>query len=104
MKIAIDMNVQYLKVFRDSEIIVKHVRNDIHSISIHLRNYKLEVWNLVSRFLAFNISSIPCSQNASDDRLSNVASRLIPFENFMANAFFIELIYRTSMIDNVTNW
>ena len=36
--------------------------------------------------------------------LANVASWLIPSGNFEPNAFSIELIYKTSIIDNVTNW
>ena len=34
----------------------------------------------------------------------NVASRLIPLENFEPNAFSVELIYRPYVPDNVTNW
>ena len=33
-----------------------------------------------------------------------MASRLIPSENFEPNAFSVELIYRPSIPDNVTNW
>lgn len=39
LKKSIDMNVQYLKVFGDSEIIVKQVHNYIHCISNHIRKY-----------------------------------------------------------------
>ena len=38
------------------------------------------------------------------DLLANVASRLIPSENFEPNAFSIELIYMPSVPNNVTNW
>ena len=36
---AIGHKVQYLKVFGDSEIIIKQVRNTIHCLSIHLKHY-----------------------------------------------------------------
>jgi hypothetical protein len=35
-----DLNVKELKVFRDSEIIIRQVRNTIHSNSPHLMNYQ----------------------------------------------------------------
>jgi hypothetical protein len=37
---SVDLNVKELKVFRDSEIIVRKVRNIIHCNSPHLRNYQ----------------------------------------------------------------
>jgi len=55
-------------------------------------------------FLAFNISSIPRIQNASADLLSNVASKLIPLEDYSLDRFSIELIFGPSILDNITNW
>jgi hypothetical protein len=40
LKKSIDLNVKELKVFRDSEIIVRQVRNTIHCNSPHLKNYQ----------------------------------------------------------------
>ena len=42
--------------------------------------------------------------NVDADLLANVASRLIPSAKFDPNAVSIELIYRPSIPDNVTNW
>ena len=36
--------------------------------------------------------------------LANVASKLIPVEGFMKNAFSVELIFRPLILDNVTKW
>ena len=36
----IGLKVQYLKVFGDSEIIIKQVRNMIHCLSSHLKHYQ----------------------------------------------------------------
>jgi len=36
---AIGLKVQYLKVFGDSEIVIKQVRNTIHCLSSHLKHY-----------------------------------------------------------------
>jgi hypothetical protein len=43
-------------------------------------------------------------QNASADLLANVASKLIPPEDFSPDRFSVELIFRPSIPDNVTNW
>jgi hypothetical protein len=40
LKKSIDLNVKELKVFGDSEIIVRQVRNTIHCNSPHLKNYQ----------------------------------------------------------------
>ena len=53
---AIDLKVRYIKVFGDSEIIFKQVRNAIHCLSSHLKHYQLLVQDLTSHFSAFNIS------------------------------------------------
>ena len=61
------------------------------------------VQSLTSHFLAFNISAIPRIQNASADLLANVASKLIPSEDYNPNRFSVELILRPSILDNITN-
>jgi ribonuclease HI len=43
LKKSIDLNVKELKVFRDSKIIIRQVRNTIHYNSPHLKNYQQEV-------------------------------------------------------------
>ena len=101
---AIGSDVKYLQVFGDSEIVIRQVRNTIHFLSHHLKHYQSLVQGLTEHFLAFNISSIPRLQNASTDLLANVASKLIPSEDFSPNRFSIELIFRPSIPDNITNW
>eukprot|EP00253_Pinus_taeda_P034803 PITA_34803 len=100
----IGVKFQYLKVFGDSEIIVKQVRNTIHCLSNHLKHYQLLVQELTSHFLAFNISSIPRSQNSAADLLANVASKLLPSEDYSPDRFSVELLFRPSIPDNVSNW
>ena len=59
---------------------------------------------MTNYFLAFNIKSVPRSQNFDADLLANTASRLIPPEGLSPQTFSIELMYRPSIPDNVTNW
>jgi ribonuclease HI len=104
LKKVIDLDVQCLVAFDDSEIVVKQVKNVIHCLSTHLKNYLTEVWNLINKFLSFNISSIPKSSNFEADLLENVASKLLPAEGFSPNSFSIELMFRLSIPDNIINW
>jgi ribonuclease HI len=101
---ALDMNIQNLVVFGDSEIVVRQVRDSIHCLSPHLKSYQYEVWSLMNKFSAFNINSIPRLNNAEADLLANVASKLLPAEGLSPNAFSVELLFRPSVPDNITNW
>jgi hypothetical protein len=42
--------------------------------------------------------------NSEADILANVASKLCPSDDFSHDIFFVELIYRSSIPDNITNW
>jgi hypothetical protein len=46
----------------------------------------------------------PRSLNYDVDLLANVDSRIIPFENLLPDTFSMELLYKPSIPDNVTNW
>jgi ribonuclease HI len=73
-----DLNIKELKVFGDSEIIVRKVMNTIHCNSFHLRNYQHEVHRPIKHFEAFNITTIPITKNTLADTLATNASRLSP--------------------------
>jgi archaellum biogenesis ATPase FlaH len=59
---------------------------------------------LIKSFDAFNIGHVPHSLSSNVDLLDNVASKLIPFEKLLLDTFSMELLYRTSILDNLTNW
>ena len=88
-----------MRVFGDSEMIVKHVRNQIHCIPPHLKSYQNEVWDLLKCFDAFNIISIPRLKNAVADLLATSATRLVPTNSRCS----IELLFRPSVPDMITN-
>ena len=96
---AIELKVSNLKVFGDSEIIVKQIRNQIHCVSPHLKAYQNEVWDLLKCFNAFNIISIPRLKNAVADLLATSATRLVPTNNRCS----VELLFRPSVLDMITN-
>lgn len=100
----ISLDVKYLKVFGDFEIVIKQVRNIIHCLSGNLKHYQSLAQDLISHFLTFDISPISISQNATINLLANVASKLLPSEDYSPDIFSIELIFRPSIPDNSTNW
>ena len=59
---------------------------------------------MTNSFSAFNIKYVPRSQKFDADLLSNTASRLIMPKGLSPQNFSIELIYKPSIADNVTNW
>ena len=101
---AIGLNIKHLQVFRDSEIVIKQVRNTIHCLSGHLKHYQSLVQDLNFHFTTFNISPITRLQNTIANILANVASKLIPPEDYIPYRFSIELIFRLSIPDNIINW
>ena len=99
LKKAIELKVSNLKVFGDSEIIVKQIRNQIHCFSPHLKAYQNEVWDFLKCFNAFKIISIPRIKNAAANLLATSAARLVPTNNRCS----VELLFRTSVPDMITN-
>ena len=99
LKKAIEFKVKNLKVYGDSEIIVKEFRNTIHCLSPHLKGYQNEVWDFLLNFDAFNIVSIPRLKNAAADLLATSAARLVPTNNQCS----IEFIFKPAVPENITN-
>ena len=100
---ALDLQVKCIEVFGDSQIVAHQVRNLINFTSNHLKKYQREVWELINKFEAFNIKSIPHSMNYEEEMFANATSNLCPHDYFSHDKFFVELIYRLSISDNITN-
>ena len=88
-----------MKVYGDSEIVVKQIQNKIHCISLHLKAYQNQVWDLLINFHAFNIFSIPRAKNVAADLLATSAARLVRTNNRCS----FELLSKTFVPDNITN-
>ena len=97
------MNVKNLKVFGDSQIIVDQVRKRIHCNSPHLVRYQHEVWILIDSFDSFNITYIPRGQNQDANLMACMAAKLLPDFILKKNKCYVELIFRPSVPDNVSN-
>jgi hypothetical protein len=88
----------------DYKIIVRQVRNSIHCNSPHLKNYQQEVCRLIEHFEAFNTTTIPRIKNILADSLATTASRLSALEYYEASWFTVELLYKPSVPNNISNW
>jgi hypothetical protein len=97
------LKAKKIKFFGDIEIIIRHVRNKIHYLSSHLKNNQHEVWELIKSFDAFNINHVPSSLNSHVDLFTNAVARHIPSENLLPDTFSMELLYKPSIPNNVTN-
>ena len=59
---------------------------------------------LIEHFEAFNITAIPRTKNTLVDSLATIASRLSPLEDYEASQFTVELLYKLSVLNNISNW
>jgi hypothetical protein len=80
------------------------VRNTIHCNSPHLKNYQQEVQRLIEHFEAFNIIVIPRVKNILADSLVTATSSLSPLEDYKVFRFTVELLYKPSIPNNISNW
>jgi hypothetical protein len=87
-----------LKFVRDSEIIVRKIRDTIHSNSPPLKGYQQEDLKLIDHLEDLNIIAISKYDNRVADSLTIVASRIFPSEDFEASKVFVQLFYRPSIL------
>jgi hypothetical protein len=69
-----------------------------------LRNYQQEVHRLIDNFEAFNITVVHRTKNTLVDYLAITTSRLSPLEDYEASRFAVEILYRPSMPNTISNW
>jgi hypothetical protein len=62
------------------------------------------VHRLIECFEAFNITTIPRTKNTLVDSLAIVASRLSPLEHYEASRFTVELLYKPSVPNNISDY
>jgi hypothetical protein len=62
------------------------------------------VHRLIEHFEAFKITVIPKTKNTLVDSLATTASRLSSLEDYEASQFIVELLYKPSVPNNISNW
>jgi hypothetical protein len=62
------------------------------------------VHRVIEHFEAFDITAIPKAKNVLADSLATAASRLFPLEDYESSQFTVELLYKPSVPNNISNW
>jgi hypothetical protein len=62
------------------------------------------VQRLIEHFEYFNITVIPKAKNILVDSLASAASILSPLGDYEASQFIVELLYKPSVPNNISNW
>jgi hypothetical protein len=62
------------------------------------------VHRIIEHFESFNIITIPRTKNNLDDSLATTSLRLSPLEDYKASWFIVEILYKPSMPNNISNW
>jgi len=73
LEMAIDMGVRRLKVFSDSELMVRQLEGTYKVKNEGLKPFHVQAKGLLSQLDEFSLSSIPREANADADRLVNAA-------------------------------
>jgi len=58
----------------------------------------------VDNFIAFNITTIPQSKKLIFDSLATTSLRLSSLKDYEDSGFTIDILYKPSFPDNITNW
>lgn len=80
------------------------VRKRIDCNSPHLVRYQHELWNLIDSFDSLNITYIPRGQNQDSDLMAGMVAIFFPDFRLKKNKYYVELIFRPFMPDNISNW
>ncbi|XP_073109552.1 uncharacterized protein [Elaeis guineensis] len=73
LKLALELGIDRLQVFSDSQLIVKQTKGKFETRDPTMAKYRQKVKDLVTPFKHFEISHIPRAENARADALSRLA-------------------------------
>ncbi|XP_071712655.1 uncharacterized protein [Rutidosis leptorrhynchoides] len=94
LRLARDLNIQYLKVFVDSQLVVNQVAGIFEARSPTIQQYLEKSKELIEQFKGFEIEHVRRSQNKKADALSKLAS--ITFAH-LAKEVLVEILERRSI-------
>ncbi|XP_065004152.1 uncharacterized protein LOC103981981 [Musa acuminata AAA Group] len=76
LKLALEMQVDVIRVFTDSQLVVEQLSGGYEAREPTMARYLAEVKSLASNFSCFTLSKVPRSQNERADELAKMASGL----------------------------
>ncbi|XP_065027568.1 uncharacterized protein LOC135651428 [Musa acuminata AAA Group] len=74
LRLALEMQVDNLEVFNDSQLVTGHVNGSYEARDPTMASYLAETQRLARLFSRFSITQVPRAQNASADALAKAAS------------------------------
>ncbi|XP_073107718.1 uncharacterized protein [Elaeis guineensis] len=74
LKLALELGINHLQVFSDSQLIVGQTKGEFETRDPTMAKYRQKVKDLVTPFKYFEISHIPRTENARADALSRLAT------------------------------
>jgi ribonuclease HI len=100
LEAARKLKIEQLKVYGDTEIIVKQVKQQYQAQHPRLISYRNYAWDLMENFFSsFNIHSIPRMENQQSVSLSKVVATFIP-PIVLKLKHHIEMRHRPSIPNN----
>ncbi|XP_071708449.1 uncharacterized protein [Rutidosis leptorrhynchoides] len=94
LRLEKDLNIQYLMVFVDSQLVVNQVAGTFEARSPTIQQYLAKLKELIEQFKGFEIEHVRRSQNKKADALSKLSS--ITFANF-AKEVLVKTLERGSI-------
>lgn len=76
LEIALEMHIDSLQVFGDSQLIIKQINGQYAIKNVNLIPYHQRAKYLMSQFQEVHIGHIPRSENDKADALANLATSL----------------------------
>jgi ribonuclease HI len=104
LTLALQMQVKYLVVTGDSELVINHIKRRYRIKKERLKHYARRVWEIIDSFNSFNISFVPREKNQKVDSLAVVASLFNTDDSQNHNTFHVKTIFRPSIPDNQEYW
>lgn len=86
---AFTKKAKNIKVIKDSQLVIRQVRDQYECKDLRLSHYRTRVWNLIEGFKAFNIRMVPRKHNIMADSLVVVASTFQPIPGTKLKKFEI---------------
>jgi ribonuclease HI len=104
LRVAKEMGIEEVVVFRDAKLIVQQIRNVYRVKHPQLKSYKNEMWDLIDNlFSSFNISFIAREENTLANSLYVSTSQFrIPLTPKFK--YDVEIRYRPFVPDNIKHW
>ena len=93
-----------MKARGDAELIMQHIKGKYFVKSYKLKNYRNRVWDEIEGLDTFSIKSIPREMNSKANSLEVSASLLLPHPEFKDKKYQVEIVYRSSVLDNIEAW